>query len=133
MRCAIAQPCCGSPASAFRISMSRVPWSKSVGGGIFPSTFDNSIHHSLVECQGGSPSPVHLAFHCYSEEGLPHAAISSPVEHSRPLYGDSLECPSGPCPQSSGCLCLSPEQRPPARTDRRPADHPHQLRIRQYR
>src|SRR5260370_21088746 len=52
MRCAIAQPCCGSTTSALRMSMSSVPCSKSVGGGIFPSTFDNRLHYALVGCQG---------------------------------------------------------------------------------
>ena len=40
-------------ASVCRISRSSVPCNRSVDGGIsFPSTFDNRLTHTLVDCQG---------------------------------------------------------------------------------
>src|SRR4051812_17504792 len=53
MRCAMAQPCCGSAAVGFRVSMSRVPWSRSVGGGMFPRHSTRvRFDYALVDCQG---------------------------------------------------------------------------------
>jgi hypothetical protein len=43
----------GSKASVCKMSRSRVPWSKSVEVGIFPSIFDKRMNDSPVECQGG--------------------------------------------------------------------------------
>src|SRR3974390_1966868 len=115
MRCAIAQPCCGSAAIALRMSMSRVPWSRSVGGGIFPSTFDNRMTEPLVECQGewDEWQRIGRAADRVDEEAA-DARTSCILRHRGGLCGGTerarLLC-SGP----GGCrLCLPPEQRPAA-------------------
>src|SRR5947209_8497170 len=92
MRCAIAQPCCGSAAMVFRTSMSRVPWSRSVGGGMFPRRSTRvRFNYPLVDCQGESDERAFAGF----SDSLVHWLWTRPMPRIHTLLVAVALCAAG--------------------------------------